>query len=233
MTTDSSTPSRASIDFPTVLASSVHDMKNSLCLVIQSIENLLVELQHTAQAETLSKLHYEAQRINMSLVQLLALYREQQDILPLNIELHYVQELVDEIVVSQELYVQQRGITITTNIDNSLTCFADRELVGALLNDILVNAMRYAADSIIIQAATVADGVQLTISDNGPGYPNSMLAAADAPMAQLDLLQARTGLGLYFANLIAQQHQRNERSGYISLSNGGALGGSVFTLTLP
>lgn len=221
------------IDFPTVLASSVHDMKNSLCLLIQSIENLATELADQPHAAELSRLHYEAQRINTSLIQLLALYRQEQQGVPMNADLHYVQEIVEELVVSHELYAQQRGVNIKLDIDVELTVYADRDLLGALLNDSIVNALRYTADTILIHAAKTDDGVYIRVEDNGPGYPETMMQAADKPMAQLDLLAARTGLGLYFAQLIAGQHERNGRVGSIKLSNGGLLSGSVFTLTLP
>lgn len=221
------------IDFPTVLASSVHDMKNSLCLLIQSIENLAMELADQHHAAELSRLHYEAQRINMGLIQLLAIYRQEQQSLPVNIDLYYVAELIDDLVASHELYAQQRGVNIQIDIDDELAMYADRDLLSALLNDIIVNALRYTADTIVISAAAVGTGVTITIEDDGPGYPETMLKAADAPLAQLDLLAARTGLGIYFAQLIASQHQRDNNAGHIHLSNGGQLGGSVFSLTLP
>lgn len=221
------------IDFPTVLASSAHDMKNSLCLLIQSIETLAVKLEDTEHAQELSHLHYEAQRINMGLIQMLALYRQEQQGLPVNIDLHYVAELVDELIVGHELYAHQRHVKIEVDIDPDLTLYADRDLLSALLNDIIVNALRYTADTIIISAESTTAGVDILIEDDGPGYPQKMLDAADMPLAQLDLLAARTGLGLYFAHLIAAQHVRNGHQGKIKLSNGGSLGGSIFKLTLP
>lgn len=221
------------IDFPTVLASSVHDMKNSLCLLIQSIENLAMELADQHHGAELSRLHYEAQRINMGLIQLLAIYRQEQQSLPVNIDLYYVAELIDDLVASHELYAEQRGVRIQIDIDDELTMYADRDLLSALLNDIIVNALRYTADTIVISATAENKGVTIRIEDDGPGYPESMLKAADAPLAQLDLLAARTGLGIYFAQLIASQHHRNNKAGHIQLSNGGKLGGSVFSLTLP
>jgi hypothetical protein len=42
-----------------------------------------------------------------------------------------------------------------------------------------------------------------------------------------------TGLGLYFAGRIAALHQRNGVEGRTRISNGGPLGGGVFSLYLP
>jgi len=63
------------IDYATILASSVHDMKNSLCMVIQSAELIQAEgakLSHGAREE-LALLNYEANRLNSNLLQLLSL----------------------------------------------------------------------------------------------------------------------------------------------------------------
>lgn len=221
------------IDFTTVLASSIHDMKNSLCLLIQSIESLAHAHQDSAHAEAFSQLHYEAQRINMGLIQLLALYREQQQHLPVNIDAFYLAELVDELVITHEYYAEQRHIEVQVDIADDLICHGDRDLLSALLNDIFVNAIRYTADTIKVTAQPTAAGTEICINDNGAGYPATMLEAAHQPMAKLNLLEARTGLGLYFAHLIAAQHERDGVQGKIELKNGGSLGGSLFCLTLP
>ena len=60
-----------------------------------------------------------------------------------------------------------------------------------------------------------------------------MLEATTINIQDFDISQGRTGLGLFFARLIAEAHVQGNRKGSISLSNGGALGGSVFTLKLP
>ena len=60
------------LDFSTILATSAHDMKNSLFMLLQSIENLdsannLTEQQHKGFAD----LHFQTSRINGTLMQLL------------------------------------------------------------------------------------------------------------------------------------------------------------------
>lgn len=65
-------------DFSAILASSAHDMKNSLCLLIQLIEEVSEQVPQGSATENMAKVHYEAQRINSGLIQLLTLYRDQQ-----------------------------------------------------------------------------------------------------------------------------------------------------------
>ena len=51
-------------DFSAILASSAHDMKNSLCLLIQLIEEVSEQVPQGSATENMAKVHYEAQRIN-------------------------------------------------------------------------------------------------------------------------------------------------------------------------
>ncbi|MCA1767166.1 MAG: ATP-binding protein, partial [Idiomarina sp.] len=162
------------------------------------------------------------------------LYRENNDALPLNRDQHHLDELIEELLLNNELYLEQRGITVNTEIDETATGWFDRDLIFHLLNDIIINAMRYTADKLFIKVETHDDGsCQVLIHDNGDGFPADMLESAAMPMQQLNVSQARTGLGLYFAHLIANAHERNNKKGFIELKNNGHLGGGVFSLTLP
>ena len=94
--------------------------------------------------------------------------------------------------------------------------------------------MRYTADKLFIEVQTKNDGgCQIRVHDNGDGFPPVMLKNAAMLMQELKVQQARTGLGLYFAQLIANAHERNDKKGFIELKNNGHLGGGVFSLTLP
>ena len=93
--------------------------------------------------------------------------------------------------------------------------------------------MRYSNNNILLKVYSEDDYLVFQVEDDGPGYPKSMLEANNITMQNYDISQGRTGLGLFFARLIAQAHNNSERQGSISLANGGSLGGSVFTLRLP
>ncbi|MGM0524756.1 MAG: sensor histidine kinase [Pseudomonadota bacterium] len=221
------------IDFSTVLASSVHDMKNSLALVLQQLENVAEETQDLTVGPKVAQLYYEAQRINSNLVHLLHLYRYQQQNSSLNVDCHYLDEIVEELVMNNQLYLEQKAIALEVNIAEDCYVYCDRDLIINLLNDIVINAMRYTADKLVITAVHRHDGqVTIEIADNGPGYPEQMLDAVTTALIEPNE-SSRTGLGIYFAQQIAAAHQRAGKKGFIELENGGHLGGSVFKLTLP
>lgn len=222
------------IDFSSVLASSVHDMKNSLCMLIQSIDTLAQGRENDPESrEELAKIHYEASRLNTNLLQMLSLYRVEKEQLPLIIEEHSVSDLLEELIEKNLLYSQNRKIDIQLEVEDELVWYFDDSLIGNLLNDVFVNALRYTKDRILIRANVIAQNLQISISDNGNGYPEHMLTDSQLSMQEFDIENNRTGLGLFFARLIAKAHTNKSDTGHIKLSNDKEFGGSVFSLVLP
>ncbi|MBU3003055.1 sensor histidine kinase [Paraglaciecola arctica] len=223
------------IDFSTVLGSAVHDMKNSLCLLMQSIENLghTVSDSDPQSKEHLASAHYEASRLNIGLVQLLSLYRAGLNSLPLNIDEHHIEDVIEDLLATNESYLSHKNMILEVEQSADLVWYLDSDLIGILLNDVLINAMRYSQKKILLSVYSENEKLVFKVEDDGPGYPQSMLDAHSINMQHCDIGQGRTGLGLFFARLIAQAHTKAEDKGTISLKNGGKLGGSVFILTLP
>jgi K+-sensing histidine kinase KdpD len=224
-----------SIDFSTILGSAVHDMKNSLCLLMQSIESLGQSLVETnpVSREHLASAHYEAARLNTGLVQLLSLYRAGSDNLPLTIDEYHIDDVIEDLLATNESYLNHKNMILEVSQSADLVWYLDADLIGILLNDVLINAMRYSKKNIHLSVYMEHKQLVFKVEDDGPGYPKSMLDAQSIQMQQCDIGEGRTGLGLYFARLIAKAHTKGETEGKIYLENGGSLGGSVFILTLP
>ena len=226
---------RQTIDFSSVLASAVHDMKSSLNLLQQSIDQLGAEIgaESDSAKQLLSRAHYEAARLNTGLVQVLSLYRAEMESLPLNVDECFIEDLLENLHLANENYIANKNMVIKIQQQEGLCRYIDSDLVSILLNDVLVNAMRYGKREIHINAFEQDDYLIITIEDDGEGYPASMLESNELTMHELRISEGRTGLGLFFAKLIASAHSEGDKSGSIHLSNGGTLGGSVFTLKLP
>lgn len=222
------------IDFSTVLAAAVHDMKNSLSLMIQSIEDLESTLrEHGVGIDEAASIHYQAARLNTGLIQLLSLYRTQLNHLPLNLDEHFLDDVLDDVIACNQNHINTRNIKIEIQQEEGLSWYFDIDLVNVLINDMLVNAMRYGNNKIIISVKESNGYLRFTIEDDGPGFPEKMLSIAATELSELDISTGRTGLGLFFARLIAEAHKTDEKHGFIALKNGGALGGGVFSLNLP
>lgn len=223
------------IDFATVLASGVHDMKNSLCMLLQSMETLQQELaeKSLSASEELARIHYEATRLNTNLLQLLSLYRIEKDQMPLHIDEYHLNDLCDEVLSKNQLYSAQKNIQVEIECPRQLRWFFDNDLVSNLINDMFINALRYSHSKLLLRALTQDDQLVVEIHDDGDGYPADMLDNSEEGIRNLNLTAARTGLGLFFAHMIARAHRNKGQAGHIELNNGGRFGGAVFRLILP
>lgn len=223
-------------DFSLILANSVHDMKNSVGMLIGALDELGADADAASDpaVRDMSKLRYEAKRLNSNLIQLLSLYRINELGYTLNVVENDVEEVVEECFLEQEAFMQLQGVKFEMDCDPDLVWFFDRELVSSVLNSVINNAYRYTRDRIRIGAGTVDGRLALFVEDNGPGYPESMQVNSAPDLGQaIDFRSGSTGLGLYFTATIARMHRHKEREGYIELANTGIDGGGRFTLYLP
>lgn len=224
--------SGAEIDFSMVIASAVHDMKNSLGMLLSSLDELRDELPQSRNSQRFNTLQYEAQRVHGDLIQLLGLYRLQQDTLSAHIDEHFVPEFLEGQLAQHQVLAEARGITLSVDA-SPVIGFFDAELLAGVINNILNNAIRYTRTAIRITAREQDGYLVLSVEDDGAGYPAHMLAAPEETRRGIDFHTGSTSLGIYFAARIARMHQDHDRTGEIKLCNGGQLGGGVFEIWLP
>ena len=222
------------LDFSFVLASSVHDMKNSLGMLLGSLEEIIEEstAESDAQKHRFSILQYEATRINTELVQLLSLYRFQHKTDVIKIDENYIDETIEDQVARNDVLFTTQNITLDVMCDPDVVWYYDNDLVGSVVHNVLVNGTRYAKNKMQLTAMIDNDYLVIEVADDGEGFPKNMIDAASLDSdAHKD--GNSTQLGLFFAAKIAELHQQKEKKGYIELSNGGPLGGGVFKIYIP
>jgi len=222
-------------EFSLILASSVHDMKNSLSMLLSSLEEVIHDAQarDEHQAKQFATLQYEASRINGELVQLLSVYRMQKDRLPVAIDEYYVAEFLEDQLARNETLFATRNIECCVECDPDLVWYFDNDMIASVINDALVNSSRYSKDKVMLSACVVDDSLHLHVSDNGPGYPKAMLGEQSVEYKPTVYDRERTNLGLYFATRVAALHTRGDSVGRLFLANEGRLGGGEFILWLP
>jgi len=223
------------INFSFVLASSVHDMKNSVGMLLNTLADVMVQYppQNANHAKSYTVLEYEASRINSELIQLLSLYRLDHDQIRVHIEEHFVIDLLNEQLARNYELLQMKKINLMVDCDESLIGYFDSDLVGGVINNILVNCARYCREKLKITAHQTSQGLCFNIEDDGPGYPEDMLNASTFAESRTSFANGRPHLGLIFANKVALMHTNKSRQGSINLSNNSSLGGGCFKLFLP
>lgn len=219
------------IDFSTVLASSVHDMKNSVSMLLASLQEVIASLPPgSLQGAQVNSLQYEASRINNELVSLLSVYRMQQKRLPLHIDAHFVIDVLEDQVARNYPLIESRGIQLQVQCDNDLEGYFDADLIGSVIQNVLVNGCRYTCSQLVLRAEQIEDMLVISVADDGDGFPEEMLRSHEQAVPGE---QGSTQLGLFFARMIAERHVNAGKAGRIALRNGAPLGGAVFELYVP
>lgn len=224
------------MDFSDILASSIHDIKNSLGLILTSLDELVSDPEnHLADPRQARLLQHEAQRANNNLIQLLTLYKlGHQELVPSIAECN-LEDFFDDVVANNTVVCQALGLALEHECDPTLSGYFDADLVLGVLDSAIGNARRYARQRVLLSAAREDDCLVIRVEDDGAGFPAAMLAPAgesDA-MEHGPLSQGRTQLGHYFAAQIAGLHRTRDKTGRIALSNRHQLPGGCFELWLP
>jgi K+-sensing histidine kinase KdpD len=226
------------MDFLDILASTLHDTKNSLGMLFNTLEEIIEQCkeQDCSLYEGFYMFQYEIKRLNYSLIRLLSLYKAERSQFMINIDYYSVCEFIEDTVLQAEHLLSSKGIKIETECPEGLFWAFDHSLISGVLDNVLNNAFRYAKNKVKISAVKEGEYLLLKIEDNGPGYPESMRFTNNKGSSYkrtVDINTGSTGLGLYFSMLVAKSHTKKDREGYISIVNGGSLGGGVFTIYIP
>lgn len=191
------------------LASTVHDMKNSISVVNGTLESLLAGAQErqglrpegvtpegvTPEGATpegtaddaayprMAQMLYQTKRLNDNLMQLLALYKQVgKPGYPFDARPQLVGQLVEQVVAQEKILLAARAITLHTSFPAELIWCFDEDLIIGVLGHAINNAYRYTRDTIRLSVAEVGDMLELRVEDNGDGFSPALIAAGAAAM---------------------------------------------------
>lgn len=225
------------------LASTAHDMKNSISVLSGTLERLLDgALPQTDTADPqfaqMAQMLYQTRRLNDNLMQLLALYKQVgQPEYPFDVQPIPAVELAEQVAALGRVLLQSRGIDFDVEVDPDLIWHLDEDLIVGVVSHAVNNAVNYTRDRIRLALRQEGDLLEIRVEDNGAGYPQALLDAGAEAMSGVssgvDFRTNSAGLGLYFAREVARMHRHRGRHGAVRLENGGSLGGGCFILTLP
>ena len=220
--------------FSDVLASTIHDIKNSMGMIINTLEELTSDPDNgLAENPEATALQLEARRVNNGFIKLLTLYKLDEKKLSLNVAEQNLEEFLDDILAEHRNLAQIHGIQIDCECAPELMGYFDEDLVRGVVNNALDNAQRYTKDRLLLKAEPEADWLVIRVEDNGQGFPAAMLDMQTSQEPSEGFKVGNTQLGLYFSTQIARLHQNRERSGFIRLENARELGGGCFSIWLP
>lgn len=224
--------STGAINFPAVLAFSVHEMKNSLSTISELIRHFKNQAHFDAKKE-LRQLEFEANRVNDNLMQLLILYKIDEAQFSLDVDECLVVDILNEVMAQQSSLFSINGMELIIDCPDDLMCYCDSNLISNTISTVVNNAQRYARKQVLLTASEENGYVCINVEDDGAGYPEHFLTAEALNNAKVNLNTGSTGLGLFFVSTIAKMHVNGDKKGFIKLTNHCPLGGAKFSLFLP
>lgn len=222
----------AAPDISAFLASAIHDMKNSVSVLISFMNDNINQLEPEAQRAA-APMFYEVERVNDNLIQMLAIYKVGNQFYPFDLAENSIAEFMTETANQSKCLLEYQGIALDIEYDEDLNWYFDHELVYGVISHALHNASRYTDGKLKISAKEEEGELVIRVEDNGRGYPPLVLEAGEAVQKGVNFSSGSTGLGLYFSAMVAKLHKNRGKTGSITLENGGTYGGGCFSLRLP
>ncbi len=222
------------MQFSDILAASIHDIKNSLGMIMATLDDLTNDPNnHFTQPVQVIRLQEETKRANSDLIQLLLLYKYENQQLGLNITELNLEEFLEEIQAENSALLQARGISLNISCPSDLLGYFDDDLIKGVINSAIGNASRYTKSQILLRAEEEEGYLTIRVDDDGNGFPAEMLEIEYSEIQKASFASGSTQLGLYFAQQIASIHENRGRHGHIRLENRQALSGGCFSIQLP
>lgn len=140
--------------------------------------------------------------------------------------------LVGRMVQKVQRRYSESGVNIMVQVGESVSLPTDvADALGAALNHVLDNAIKFAERSVRLSAKVDGNRLQVVVQDDGPGLPPTSVAVF-APFQQgsngLTREQSGLGMGLFLA-----KRSLGQISGAIKLANTAESNGTTAVISIP
>ena len=183
-------------------------------------DDVTEELEHS-----ISALEYDVEELNTLVDEVLTYGKLEEGTLALNFERASIRQILEGIVEHNHALLQKYDVQVTVNGDEWVN--ADAHHLHRALQNLILNASKYANSTIAITFTEDEERWQVDIEDDGRGIPEEDRDKVFIPFQRLDNSRTRAsggyGLGLAIVQRIAFWH------GGAVLIEGSELGGAKFS----
>ena len=194
-------------------ADASHELRSPLAVMRAELERALGRTRSTEDyREVLQWALRDVEHMSRLVDQLLLLTRADAGTLRLVRQSVDVADLLYECAAHWDDAAESRGVSIEVEAPASGFAWVDQILVGRALDSMLDNAVRHAPRGSVVQIRAVlcGSGLDVEVTDAGPGVPAELLPHLFTGFARPDSVRARggvgTGLSLATSAAIARAH---------------------------
>ncbi len=189
----------------------VHDMRTPLTNIISGLQTVeAMEYEDEIAQEFIPEAITAGMDLQDMINNLLDISRMEAGELEPEREDIRVRDLVDEAFDRVEHLARDSELQLDADVDEALTLNADRGLLKRVLVNLLGNAIKFtpAGGSVTVEGSQVDEGVQICVTDTGPGISREQHKRLFRKFQQLDSEQKAqgTGLGLAFVRMAVEAH---------------------------
>ncbi len=210
-----------------------HELKTPIGALALLAETMADEHDPDVLRHLAARLQCEAERLAVTVDDLLALSRIEHEDAPVR-EPVPVQQAIEEAVTRVQGAAEHREVPVSlTMTPGRLVVMADgRQLVSAIFN-LIDNAVKYSepGSPVTVRLRDTEGGIEIAVHDSGPGIPRRDVDRVFERFYRVDRARTRdtggVGLGLAIVRHVATNH-----GGSVTVESVEGEG-STFTLTLP
>ena len=187
-----------------------HDMRSPLTIIIGTLDLLATGLegQDPRLLGQVERARTTAERLTSMITTMLDMSRLESGEMPLHRKACDLAEIARGMLQSVSSLQAQRRIWVTS--PESVRAAVDPEIIGRVLENLLVNAIKFTAADGLIEIRIQRDGglARVALIDNGPGIAAEHLPRLFEKFGQVGERAQRSGagLGLAFCRLAVEAH---------------------------
>jgi two-component system sensor histidine kinase/response regulator len=191
----------------------VHDLKNPVNTVDLQAQLLLRDPSLSDKARrAVTAIREETRALTRLLLNLLDISKSEEGHLVPNLATVDLSALVTELLEAHSARARAREITLESDL-GATSVRADPDLLRRVLENLLENALRHGTEGSKVKISSVErdGGIELRVTDAGPGVPAEMKETIFDRFVQLEGDRAATrsgrGLGLTFCKHAVEAHE--------------------------
>ena len=191
-----------------------HELRTPLTLIKGYVETLIDGAKDDPEVATrfLQTIHKHSNRLAFLIEDLLTLSHLESGQIRLQPQLTSIHPIIERVLDELQSQAAQKTMGLENHISSDLLANADADRVEQVIFNLIDNAIKYgrAGGHIRIAAKSLAEELQISVQDDGPGIPPDACDRIFERFYRVDRARSRdqggTGLGLAIVKHIVQAH---------------------------